>query len=131
MDRLLLFKDSGEFGNRLVTHAYLKAYALEHGLHFQSLALWRYARYINGHSAEATFDVDRPSSPLERWLAAPTLRNLLTRFDFDGHLLLDPRTLSIRAANAIATRTFATLRPFLALGQMSVIDDQFQDHTCS
>src|SRR6185437_2990000 len=56
--RAILFYDTGELGNRLVSYGYLLAYSAEHRVPVTNLCFWRYADFF-----------DRPFSFSERaWI---------------------------------------------------------------
>jgi hypothetical protein len=118
--RAILFYDTGELGNRLVSYAYLLAYSAEHRVPVTNLCFWRYADLF-----------DRPFSFCERaWiplssgtetksfteqflravLAMPVLSGVRRRFLFDGRVVCSPRSLAARSLVALATR----FRPFLS-----------------
>ena len=117
--RAILFYDTGELGNRLVSYSYLLAYSAEHRVAVTNLCFWRYADLF-----------DRPFSFCERaWiplsmgtgkksfterflravLATSILRGVRRRFLFDGRVVCSPRSLAARSLVALAAR----FKPFV------------------
>jgi hypothetical protein len=139
--RSILFHDTGELGNRLVSYSYLLAYSAEHRVPVTNLCFWRYADLF-----------DRPFSFSERaWvplsagagkksaterllravLAIPAFKGLRRRFLFDGRLVCSPRSLTARSLVAVATR----FRPAIdwsakVFGLTLRVESQWQ-HRCS
>ena len=63
MRRIILFRDTGELGNRLVTYAYLLALAREEEATLINLCFWRYAIFLENPSpktSEGACRLDRP-----------------------------------------------------------------------
>jgi hypothetical protein len=64
--RAILFHDTGELGNRLVSYAYLLAYSAEHRVPVTNLCFWRYADLFEDCGG-VSWSTDGWSAPDGRW----------------------------------------------------------------
>src|ERR1700692_4056216 len=127
---VILLDDSGEFGNRVITHCLLLAACASRKLPFVNLCMWRYEHFF-AHSTLWTSSVENPTPLKERtprpheteacWKCRiPFLARIHRKFVFDGFEVSKIGSLSIRLARwiaksflfGLAAKSFYTKRDF-------------------
>jgi Glycosyl transferase family 11 len=120
MNWIILFDDTGECGNRLVSYSFLLSYAREHGVDFTNLCFWRYSRYFNYNQPlieKPYCDRATNSNPnrltnldqkfgkfLRNLLIASRLGTIQRRFIFQEDYICNLSELRFRSLGAIANR---------------------------
>jgi hypothetical protein len=139
--RAILFYDTGELGNRLVSYSYLLAYSAEHRVSVTNLCFWRYADLFDRQFSfcerawiPLSIGADKKSLTeqfLGAVLAIPILRGVRRRFLFDGRVVCSPRSLTARSLVALATRFKSAMHwPAKVFGLTLRVESQWQ-HQCS
>ena len=142
--RAVLFLDTGELGNRLVSYSYLLAFSAEHRLPVTNLCFWRYAHLFNlptrllehawldetdgGETASAKGAGERF---LETLLKLPGFRFIRRRFEFDGGLVCSPRALFRRLLVALAARSTNLLAKIAGRRGFALRQESQWEHHCS
>lgn len=122
----VLFEDTGEMGNRLVTYAHLLAFGAEHRLAVQNLCFWRYAHLFEGVNLWG-------DGTMRQLFATPAAGKLRGKFTFDGDLVCRPSALLTRAATALASRAgrWSGAERAARLGGFVVRVEDRWNHRCS
>lgn len=142
--RAILFHDTGELGNRLVSYSYLLAFGAEHRVPVTNLCFWRYGYLFDRPNRfeecawldETASDQAPPARGvgeklLEALLHLPGFAFIRRRFEFDGALVCAPRALVARVLVAVGARCPRLLPRIAArLGFALRAESQWQ-HRCS
>lgn len=123
MSLAILFEDSGELGNRLVSYSYLLAFGARHRARVVNLCFWRYAHLFAGFKPRGGGEL-----AIRGLLGTRAFARFRRRFQFDGDLVCSPRALGVRALNAAASRWG---RPIARWGSLTVRRESAWDHHCS
>ena len=142
--RAVLFQDTGELGNRLVSYSYLLAFSAEYQLPITNLCFWRYAHFFNCPSrfCERAWLYDtnkcRMSSSKRVWerllktlLKLPGFGWIRSHFEFDGDLVCTPFSLFSRLLAALAARSKRLLEKTAPHCGYSLRKESQWDHFCS
>jgi hypothetical protein len=135
---VILFADSGELGNRLVSYCYLLAFGAEHRVPVANPCFWRYAHLFD----RANRIVERPWLPadparhangrkIERLLSLPGFHSLRRRFEFDGGLVCAPRALVARSLVATAARCPGIIARGAQLSGYIIREESQWQHRCA
>jgi hypothetical protein len=135
----VLYRDSGELGNRLVSYAYLLAFGAEHGVKTHNLCFWRYSHLFEPIARHGGVDTDGDTASkagfaerlLRGLLKLPCLSVFRRRFEFDGTLVTAPEAVALRALNAAATRLVQTIASVLNRAGWTVREENAWQHQCA
>lgn len=144
---IIVFDDTGAFGNRVVTHIYALALAAKARVPLVNFCLWRYRRYLVGGQlwvyhpwsgeASALLDnqvVSSPPGPLRNWLATRSGkigRRYRRWFVHDGQDFCTPRVIVERVLGLLLRRVLARpwvrkcLRPWYTVREYCLNDHKF------
>ena len=132
MSLAILYEDSGELGNRLVSYSYLLSFGARHRARVANLCFWRYAHLFAPASETQADKRHHVQGAGERAIRSlldlPPLARFRRRFQFDGDLVCSPRALGIRALNAVASRW---ARPLSRAIPLTVRHETSWAHHCS
>jgi hypothetical protein len=119
MNRIILFKDTGELGNRLITYSFLLSFGREYKVPITNLCFWRYARYFERHhslteypwiaSHSSNYQLlhlldEVGAETLRLALDIPKVNRLKPFFVFQGDVLCRPQEVFFRGLNALMSR---------------------------
>ena len=125
MSLAILYKDSGELGNRLITYSYLLSFGAQHRARVANLCFWRYAHLFAAGRKETP---DEGELAIRGLLGMRAFARIRRRFQFDGDLVCSPGAIGVRALNAAASRWARTLvRPM----GLTVREEVAWGHDCS
>ena len=124
MSLAILFKDSGELGNRLITYSYLLGFGARHRVRVENLCFWRYGHLFAKREDRA----GAGERVIKGLLGLPGWGRIRRRFQFDGGLVCAPRAIGVRLMNAGLSRWAGTLvRPV----GLRVREELVWGHDCS
>lgn len=144
---IVLFQETGELGNRLVTYSFLLSAAREHSLTISNLCFWRYARYFNysQYLIEQPYDDDlRTTSEvftriddvmgevIASALRISRLDGIRKKLVFQGVDVCKPSELILRGLNsALSKLCLSSSRKHKSFGSYLVREVAPWHHTCA